>query len=169
MAAMLTNIKSAYIKTLENIEIKDFPRTDFRSLSCKWRFEGQVEMRTRKGNFEIVPLSKIAPLLAAKQTANGINHSYSSRILSVSCDESPGRMREMLFSSAGYRVCSVLSTSAAVKQSESGVFDLIVIGHSSPLNERRFLLHELRGPVHHAHSGFVPPGRGSHGRCRPRF
>jgi len=54
-------------------------------------------------------------------------------------------MREMLFSSAGYRVCSVLSTSAAVKQSESGVFDLIVIGHSIPLNERRFLLHELRG------------------------
>ena len=93
-------------------------------------------MNGRKTNFEVVPLSAIAPLLeAAKARA----------ILSVSYDTSLARTREMLFTSAGFHVFSALTVSEAVRAWSARPFDLIVACHSIPLKDREALVKALRG------------------------
>src|SRR5690242_7750794 len=92
-------------------------------------------MNGHKMNFEVVPLSVIAPLLEAP-TARAI--------LSVSYDISLARTREMLFSSAGFQVLSALGVSEAVHACSARSFDLIVIGHSIALKDREALVKALR-------------------------
>lgn len=93
-------------------------------------------MNGRKTNFEVVPLSVIAPLLEA---------ATARAILSVSYDTGLARTREMLFSSAGFRVFSALTVSEAVRASSARPFDLIVACHSIPLEDREALVKALRG------------------------
>src|SRR5215468_5052517 len=101
-------------------------------------------MKTRKTDFAIIPLSEIAPLLMLEGKAAAMRTPSPGRILSVTYDHSLSRTREMLFSAEGHRVASVLSTVAAVQLCEQKAFDLIVIGHSIPLDERKSLLTEIR-------------------------
>jgi len=92
-------------------------------------------MSGHKMNFEVVPLSQIAPLLQAGKPR---------AILSVSYDISLARTREMLFSSAGFQVLSALGVSEAVRACSARSFDLIVIGHSIPIKDRDALIKALR-------------------------
>lgn len=101
-------------------------------------------MRTRKTTFEVVPLSTIASLLGEVQEAGANLAPKPARILSVTYDPSLGATREMLFASAGFQVSSALTIGQAVRLGAAALFDLVVIGHSIPIEERELLLKELR-------------------------
>jgi len=90
----------------------------------------------RKLNFEVVPKSEVLPLREAAP--------QSQRILSLSYDRSLARTREMLFLGAGFQVTTYMNTALAIQACQRESFDLIVVGHSIPLNERRSLLKEVR-------------------------
>jgi DNA-binding response OmpR family regulator len=92
-------------------------------------------MILRKTNFEVVPLTEIAPLLQATRPR---------AILSVSYDASLAHTREMLLSSSGFHVFSALTVPDAVRASIERPFDLVVIGHSIPIIERQALVKALR-------------------------
>lgn len=91
----------------------------------------------RKTHFEVVPKPVI--VLDADGDAR------PQRILSVSYDSTLARTREMIFSAAGFQVATYMDGEDAVQACRQHSFDLIVIGHSIPLNERRNLLAEVRG------------------------
>ena len=97
----------------------------------------QTQAVARKPHFEVVPKSEVLPLL---ETA-----AKPQRILSLSYDGSLARTREMLFVDAGFHVSTFMDTAAAVHACQHESFDLIVVGHSIPLDERRTLLKEVRG------------------------
>jgi DNA-binding NtrC family response regulator len=101
-------------------------------------------MSTRKTRFEVVPLSAIAPLLGEIQEAGANTAPKPARILSVTYDRSLGTTREMLFARAGFQVSSAWTLGQAVRLCAAAPFDLIVIGHSIPIEERELLLKELR-------------------------
>jgi DNA-binding NtrC family response regulator len=92
-------------------------------------------MSRRKGHFEVVRLADIAFLTA------GPSH---GRILSLTPDPSLARTREMLFARAGFEVATFLDVDEAIAACQKGSFDLIVIGHTIPLAERKALVKELR-------------------------
>ncbi len=104
----------------------------------------------RKTTFEIVPLADIAPLIANAQVlgesldAGAKQAPKHARILSVSYDPSLAATRQMLFASAGFQVSSVLTVKEAMRLCATESFDLIVIGHSMPLEHRQSLVRELR-------------------------
>jgi len=62
----------------------------------------------------------------------------------VTFDRILGATREMLFTQAGFLVVSVSTIGHAVQLCAAGSFDLIVIGHSIPLDQRELLLKEVR-------------------------
>src|SRR5689334_10368971 len=66
-----------------------------------------------------------------------------TRILSVSTDRSLLETREMLLHECGYEVTSALGASEAIKQVGSK-FDLLIIGHSMPHEEKRALVKAFR-------------------------
>lgn len=90
----------------------------------------------RKPNFEVVAKSEILSLREAAP--------QPQRILSLSNDSSLARTREMLFVGAGFQVSTYMNTALAIQACRRESFDLIVIGHSIPLIERRNLLKEVR-------------------------
>lgn len=101
-------------------------------------------MATRKTTFEVVPLADIAPLLKDAQT--GFEAApQPAKILSVTYDLSLSTTREMLFSSAGFQVSSVLTIDQAIQLCAAEKFELVVVGHSIPLEQRKWLLKEVRG------------------------
>lgn len=107
-------------------------------------------MATRKTTFEVVPLADIAPLLKDAEVLGNIEGTgpgmalYPGKILSVADDASLATTREMLLSSAGFQVLSVLSVSQAIELCATEEFALVVIGHSIPRDQRQWLLKELR-------------------------
>ena len=70
--------------------------------------------------------------------------SAPEKILIVTLNSTLAKTRELLFTAAGYAVAVALSFDAAVQRLESGSFDLIVIGHGIPLQQRKLLLREIR-------------------------
>ena len=107
-------------------------------------------MATRKTTFEVVRLADMAPLLkhakvlgAAEKTGLG-TALRPAKILSVADDISLATTREMLLSSAGFQVSSVLAVDQAIELSATEEFALVVIGHSIPLEQRKWLLKQLR-------------------------
>jgi CheY-like chemotaxis protein len=110
---------------------------------------------TRKTNFEVVPLSAIAPLLAAEGTIPAIR---ARKILSVSQDVNLAMTREMLLVASGYSVSTALNSEDAVRRCESGSFDLIMIGHSMPFDQKKRLLRELRKRCSTPILGLYRPG-----------
>jgi DNA-binding NtrC family response regulator len=101
-------------------------------------------MKCRKTRFEVVPLAEIAPLLGDTQLA-GVNKApQPARILSVTFDRMLGATREMLFTRAGFQVKTVSAIGHAVQLCAAEAFDLIVIGHSIPIQQRELLLKEVR-------------------------
>jgi DNA-binding NtrC family response regulator len=105
-------------------------------------------MAIRKSTFEVVKLAQIAPLLKDAEVIGNVEDAgtkkTSARILSVTYDRSLAATREMLFTSVGYQVSSTSSIDQALELCANKEFDLIVIGHSMPLEQTRFLVKELR-------------------------
>lgn len=88
----------------------------------------------RTTNFEIVPKPDLVPDGAPRQP----------RILSLSYDSTLARTREMILSAAGFQVATYTDGEQAVQACRRHSFDLIVIGHSIPLKERREMLTRVR-------------------------
>lgn len=88
----------------------------------------------RKTHFEIVAKPDFAPEGGPRP----------QRILSVSYDSTLARTREMILSAAGLQVATYTDAEDAVQSCRRHSFDLIVIGHSIPLSERRDLLTQVR-------------------------
>jgi CheY-like chemotaxis protein len=105
-------------------------------------------MATRKSTFEVVKLAQIAPLLRNAEILcvpeESDRETAPAKILSVTYDPSLAVTREMLFASAGFRVSSSSNINQALELCAHKKFDLIVIGHSMPLEQTRFLVKELR-------------------------
>lgn len=105
-------------------------------------------MATRKTNFKVVKLPEIAPLLRHAEilgnTEKAVRDTPPASILSITFDQSLAATREMLFASAGFLVHSTCNINQALELCTHKDFDLIVIGHSMPLDQRRFLVRELR-------------------------
>jgi len=101
-------------------------------------------MKTRKTRFEVVSLAEIAPLLGDTQPA-GVNQApRPARILSVTFDRMLGATREMLFTQAGFQVTTVHTIGHGVQLCAAEPFDLVVIGHSIPIEQRELMLREVR-------------------------
>jgi DNA-binding NtrC family response regulator len=107
-------------------------------------------MATRKTTFEIVPLADIAPLLKDAEVLGNIEGTgpeparLPTKILSVADDISLATTRAMLLSSVGFQVSSVLAVDRAIELCATEEFALVVIGHSIPLERRKWLLTQLR-------------------------
>lgn len=68
-------------------------------------------------------------------------------LLSVSYDESLMRTRQWILETAGFNVTSALGFTQAANHCQTGAFDLVIIGHSIPYDDREALLKILRrGP-----------------------
>ena len=108
-------------------------------------------MAGRKTTFEVVKLAEIAPLLTHAEVLGATEGTVSdaasrqARILSVTYDLSLAATREMLFRSAGFQVSSVLNVAQAIQLCAAEDFQLVVVGHSIPLEQRKWLLKEVRG------------------------
>jgi DNA-binding NtrC family response regulator len=92
------------------------------------------EMSIRKTHFEVIQQAEIAPLL----------QNSHPRILSVTYDPSLARTRELLFTGAGFRVSTYRDVAKAIAACKEISFDLVVLGHSIPLEERKSLVKEVR-------------------------
>jgi len=68
----------------------------------------------------------------------------SRRILSVSYDTALLATREMLLEQKGYSVTSALGFTAASEHCHSADFDLFILGHSIPDNDKRHLIETFR-------------------------
>lgn len=65
-------------------------------------------------------------------------------LLSVSYDESLLRTRHWILETAGFNVTSALGFTQAANHFQTGAFDLVIIGHSIPYEDREALLKVLR-------------------------
>jgi CheY-like chemotaxis protein len=105
-------------------------------------------MATRKTTFEVVKLAEIAPLLRDAEVLGSSEKADRktppASILSITYDASLAATREMLFTSVGFQVSSASTVSQALQLCANQDFDLIVIGHSMPLEQTRFLVKGLR-------------------------
>src|SRR5689334_8685916 len=66
------------------------------------------------------------------------------RILNISYDASLLKTREELLKREGFEVVSMVGYAAAVEAAKSSQYDLAIIGHSIPLEEKRKLAYELK-------------------------
>jgi DNA-binding response OmpR family regulator len=67
-----------------------------------------------------------------------------AHILSVSYDESLLRTRGMLLTAYGYQVTSTLGFTESLKACGDGKFDLFILGHSIPDNDKKELVRTFR-------------------------
>lgn len=65
-------------------------------------------------------------------------------LLSISYDESLLRTRHWILETAGFNVTSALGFTQAANHFQTGAFDLVIIGHSIPHEDREALLKVLR-------------------------
>lgn len=68
----------------------------------------------------------------------------SKRILSVSYDESLLSTRQLILQHAGYEVTSALGFTDALEHCKKGEFDLVLIGHSIPREDKQTLVKVTR-------------------------
>lgn len=68
----------------------------------------------------------------------------SKRILSVSYDEPLLKTREMLLQRQGYAVTSALGYIDAIESCKPPQFDLLILGHSIPDNDKKQLMNAFR-------------------------
>lgn len=105
-------------------------------------------MAIRKTTFEVVKLAEIAPLLKDAEIIGNPEEAGTkrtpARILSVTNDPSLAATRKMLFTSAGFHVSSTSGIHQALELCAHEDFDLIIIGHSMPMEQTRLLVKELR-------------------------
>lgn len=66
------------------------------------------------------------------------------RILSISYDEPLLRTREMLLHNAGYEVDSAFGFKKAIDYCRTSVYELVILGHSIPLDDKAEIIRQLR-------------------------
>jgi DNA-binding response OmpR family regulator len=66
------------------------------------------------------------------------------RILSISYDQSLLQTRELMLAHAGYEVESAVGFSAAIQACEKRDFDLVIMGHSIPPEDKATIVRQLR-------------------------
>jgi DNA-binding NtrC family response regulator len=96
---------------------------------------------TRKTTFEVVRRSEV-PLF------RGDGQPPPARILSLSYDLSLAQTRELLLAGAGFDVSTYTDTALAIEACQSQDFDLFIIGHTIPFEERWKMLREVRQRCH---------------------
>ncbi|HKV92220.1 MAG TPA: hypothetical protein VJW20_06710 [Candidatus Angelobacter sp.] len=94
-----------------------------------------LSINKQKKHFEVVRQEEIAPL---------IESSRRFRILSLTYDPSLARTREMLLTGAGFEVSTFSDVDKAIEDCQSNSYDLVVVGHSIPLAERKALVKAVR-------------------------
>ena len=65
-------------------------------------------------------------------------------ILSISYDQALLETRELILSREGFKVESAVGFSAAVRACEKGEFDLVIMGHSIPPEDKAAIIEQLR-------------------------
>lgn len=73
-----------------------------------------------------------------------VNRRMPKRILSVSYDEPLLMTREMLLRRQGYEVTSALGYIDAIQSCKPAQFDLLILGHSIPENDKKQLMTAFR-------------------------
>lgn len=68
-----------------------------------------------------------------------------ARILSISYDQALLQTRDMLLTREGYAVESAVGFTAAIRACERGGFDLVIMGHSIPAEDKAAIIKQLRG------------------------
>ena len=68
----------------------------------------------------------------------------SKRILSISYDRSLLSTRQLILEQAGYEVTSALGFTDALEWCKKGAFDLVLIGHSIPREDKQTLVKVAR-------------------------
>jgi DNA-binding response OmpR family regulator len=66
------------------------------------------------------------------------------RILSISYDKALLHTRELMLSREGFEVESAVGFSAALQACEKGEFDLMIMGHSIPPEDKAAIIKQLR-------------------------
>lgn len=66
------------------------------------------------------------------------------RILSISYDEALLKTRALMLSREGFEVESAVGFSAAIHACEKGRFDLVIMGHSIPPDDKAAIIKQLR-------------------------
>ena len=99
----------------------------------------------KKQTFQTVPVSDIAHLADREAQDFSLSSTSPATILSISYDRDLLFTREMILARAGYRVYSVLQFKEALDLCAQKTFDLVIIGHSIPDDDKRMFLAEIRG------------------------
>jgi DNA-binding NtrC family response regulator len=94
-----------------------------------------IPINKPKKHFEVIRQAEIASL---------IESSRRFRILSLTYDPSLARTREMLLTGAGFEVSTFADVDKAIAACQNTSYDLVVLGHSIPLAERRSLVKAVR-------------------------
>ena len=84
------------------------------------------------------------------------------RILSISYEESIMKTRQYIFEQAGFDVVSALGFSDALAQCKDGKFDVVVLGHTLPPQDKTALVSALRDKCHCPIVSIRRPGQGKH-------
>ena len=84
------------------------------------------------------------------------------RVLSISYDESIMKTRHYIFEQAGFDVISVWGFSDAMAQCKDGKFDLVVLGHTLPPQDKTALVSALREKCHCPIVSIRKPGQSKH-------
>jgi DNA-binding response OmpR family regulator len=66
------------------------------------------------------------------------------RILSISYDKALLHTRAMMLSREGFEVESAVGFSAAIQACKKGTFDLVIMGHSIPPEDKSAIIKQLR-------------------------
>jgi DNA-binding NtrC family response regulator len=72
------------------------------------------------------------------------NPQSMARILNISYDASLLKTREELLKAQGLEVMSVVGFDAALEAAKKGRYNLAIIGHSIPFEDKRKLVHEIK-------------------------
>ena len=81
--------------------------------------------------------------MASQDTSTQLTDGGAS-ILSISYDESLLNTREWMLRAEGFKVTSVYSFVEAMRHCHRGGFDLAIMGHSIPHNDKTSLIREFR-------------------------
>jgi CheY-like chemotaxis protein len=84
------------------------------------------------------------PRQSGRTAEIGISHIFMPRILSISYDKALLHTRELMLSREGFEMVSAVGFSAAVEACKKEQFDLVIMGHSIPTQDKTAIIAQLR-------------------------
>lgn len=99
-------------------------------------------MSPKRPNFDVVRIETIAHLMDSAEQPKPDTGQRS--ILSISYNPNLLATREMILVAAGYKVRSVRELEAALAEAAFKHYDLVIIGHSISIENRRMILKQVR-------------------------